>query len=87
MMINVVVHQLTVAILSKFDIRENIFFCFWLLHILMPYNMIILYFCTPYFHVPNSALLHSTSVLTLYIDLTLSILSVTDIYIYKYIYK
>ena len=36
--------------------RKTTFCCFWLFHILMPYNMIILYFRLPYFHVLNSAL-------------------------------
>ena len=36
-------------------IVRTTFCCFWLFHILMPYN-IILYFCLPYFHLSNSAL-------------------------------
>ena len=48
-------------------------FCwFWLFHILMLYNMIILYFRLPYFYVSNSAFfLHSASVLSFYIDVVL----------------
>ena len=36
--------------------RKTTFCCFWLFHIFMPYNMMILYFRLPYFHVSNSAL-------------------------------
>ena len=39
----------------QISIGKQLFCCFWLFHILMPYNM-ILYFCLPYFHVSNNAL-------------------------------
>ena len=60
----------------KFGTMENNFFycfsfitCCIYLYILLPHNMIILYFCLPYFYVSNSALcLHSTLVLSFYID-------------------
>ena len=43
-------------------------------YILMPHNMMILYFRLPYFHVSNSALfLHSISVLSSYIDVDLTL--------------
>ena len=36
-------------------------------HIIMSHNMIILYFCLPYFHVSITAFLHSTLVTLFYI--------------------
>ena len=35
---------------------KTTFCCFWLFRILMPYNMIILYYRLPHFHVSNSVL-------------------------------
>ena len=54
---------------------EQLFHCFWLCftYILMPHNMIILYFRLLYYHVSNSAqFLHSTFVLSFYIDVVLT---------------
>ena len=51
---------------------------FLLFHILMPYN-VILYFRLPYFHVSNSPFfLHSTSVLSFYIDVVLTLFAGQD---------
>ena len=50
------------------------FFLLRFTYILMPHNMMILYFRLPYFHVSNSALfLHSISVLSSYIDVDLTL--------------
>ena len=61
----------------KFDIMENNFFIVLLnydsTYILGHHNMIMLYFHWPYFHVSNCVFLHSTLVLSFYIDVVLTI--------------
>ena len=55
---------------------ELLFHCFLLrfTYILMPHSVIILYYRLPYFHVSNNALfLHSTLVLSFYIDIVLTL--------------
>ena len=72
--------------ICKFDIMENRFyFVFYnvFTYILMPYNMIILYFHLPHFHVSNSALfLHNMLVLSVYIDVVLTLFNRIIIEIY-----
>ena len=54
----------------------NFYFCccFWWFHNLMPYNIIMLHFRLPYFHVSNSALFsNTTSVLSFHKDVVLSL--------------
>ena len=45
-----------VKIMKYHNKGKQFFCCFWLFHILMPYN-IMLYFCLRYFHVFNCALI------------------------------